>query len=39
MEGGTVSVTMKNGEPHFDVKKVAKRAPKASKVENVAVEV
>jgi ATP-dependent Clp protease ATP-binding subunit ClpB len=28
MEGGTVSVTMKNGEPNFDVKKSAARAKK-----------
>ncbi len=30
MEGGTVSVTLKNGEPHFDVKK--KSAVRAKKV-------
>ncbi len=28
MEGGTVNVSMKNGEPHFEVKKVAARAKK-----------
>lgn len=28
MEGGTVSVTMKNGEPHFDVKKNVSRVRK-----------
>jgi len=33
MEGGTVTVTMKNGEPHFEVrKKAAARARKASAV-------
>ena len=30
MEGGTVTVSMKNGEPHFEVKKVATRAKKVA---------
>ncbi len=30
LEGGTVTVSLKNGEPHFDVKKKAVRARKAS---------
>jgi len=29
MEGGTVSVTLKAGEPHFEVQKTARRAKKA----------
>ena len=32
MEGGTVTVTIKNDEPHFDVKKSATRAKKAAVV-------
>jgi len=33
MEGGTVNVTMKNGEPHFEVKKSALRARVKSPVQ------
>ncbi|MGE5541386.1 MAG: ATP-dependent Clp protease ATP-binding subunit [Bacillota bacterium] len=32
MEGGTVNVTMKNGEPHFDVKKAPSRRASTKKV-------
>ena len=31
MEGGTVTVSIKNDEPHFDVKKRASRAPRTTK--------
>ena len=37
MEGGTVTVSIKNDEPHFDVKKKTSKAPRASVKETTVV--